>query len=239
MIKNLSSIPHRFATIPYAVRALGAHLTMRFSCKLSAWCLIGLSICGSTQALADARAQLDSFLKELQTYTADFDQRLYDEYGAQLETASGTVAISRPGRFRWDYKTPYIQSIITDGQTLWVYDDDLAQVTATPVDEAMSNSPAQLLGRDIDIDKYYDVMEEGERDGLSWLRLTPKTDHDQYRAVRMGFDQGDIKGMRLEDNLGQVTEITFTNEARNCPVDDASFDFVPPPGVDVIRGSPL
>ena len=47
--------------------------------------------------------------------------------------------------FCFDYRKPFEQTIVADGQTLWFYDVDLNQVTQRPQAQALGNTPAALL----------------------------------------------------------------------------------------------
>lgn len=184
-----------------------------------------------------ARWALDRFLQGLSTLSAAFEQRVFDETGDLLETSTGVVSIERPGKFAWEYREPYRQSIISDGRTLWLYDVDLAQVTINEVDATAAGSAAQLLGEVVDIDAQYDVVELGERDGADWLRLTPKVDGRQYAAVEIGMMGESLTGIRLLDNLGQTTALRFSKLQRNLALASSVFTFSAPADVDVVTGT--
>ena len=92
------------------------------------------------------RQLVDSFVEDITTFSAGFEQVLLDPDGEVLERTTGTLEISRPGKFRWSYTEPYEQWLIADGLNIWSYDVDLAQVTVKPQAEALANTPALLLG---------------------------------------------------------------------------------------------
>jgi len=188
-------------------------------------------------ALDSGRAQLDRFLADLSSFTATFEQQLFDEYGELLETSSGDVAIVKPGKFRWEYLEPYEQIIVSDGATLWVYDVDLEQVSVNPLANDNPESPASLLVGDIDVDRHYVVTESPAVDGVVWVSLTPRGEQAQYSSVAIGFDAQGLHGMRLSDNLRQLTAITFGDIARNVEIAPELFAFTPPPGVDVLTNT--
>lgn len=188
-------------------------------------------------ASADGRAQLDAFLGGVKSFHARFEQQLFDEYGEPLETSSGEVDIVRPGRFNWSYQQPYRQRIVSDGKTLWVYDADLEQVTINEVDLGSVDSPGRLLGDDVDVDASFTVTALPDKDGAEWLKLTPKTTEQQFNEIELGLRDGTVVSMRLKDNLGQTTAITFSDVDRKATIDPATFRFEPPQGVDVIRGT--
>ncbi len=193
--------------------------------------LLGMTL--STQA-GQGREQLETFLHSLNSFEAAFAQRLTDEDGRLIEDSEGHFYLHRPGKFRWEYTLPYAQSIIADGERLWIYDMDLEQVTVHPLKTALSNTPARLLSGDLTVDDEFLVEELGEINGVNWVALQPKQTDGQFAAIRLGFDQDGLKVMAVADNFGQVTRITFLDAKRNQQVDLAQFDFVPPAGVDVI-----
>jgi chaperone LolA len=176
-------------------------------------------------------------LKDLKTLSATFEQRVYDETDVILETASGTLNIARPGKFSWIYSKPYRQIITSDGTTLWLYDEELAQVTVNAVEMNVAGSAAQLLGENIDLDAQYQVSELGPREDAQWVQLVPKADAQQYTGVEIGLNQETLVAMRLTDNLGQTTELRFTALQRNPSLDEKRFVFAVPPGVDVVTGA--
>lgn len=206
---------------------------------MSAWRLAALA-CLLLPALApaadDARAQFQRFLSEVRGFEASFEQQVFDENGKLGETSSGRVAVSRPGRFDWDYQRPYQQRIVSDGKTLWVYDADLAQLTVNDVKPGAADSPARLLGDEFKLDEAFDVEPAPESDGLVWLHLRPKAAQAQFSEVWLGLRDGRVAAMRLKDNLGQTTAIRFSKLVPNPALPAARFHFEPPPGTDVIHG---
>lgn len=180
-----------------------------------------------------AREALDAYLAGFSTFEARFEQTVTNESGKQLESSSGTVYLERPGKFRWDYKEPYLQSIIGDGEKVWVYDQDLEQVTVRPMQNALGSTPAAILGSDTRVEEKFEVREDGEQDGAAWLTLMPRDAKNEYARVRLGFEGDDLRWMELFDNFGQVTRLHFSGEQRNAPIDANTFSFTPPPGVDV------
>ena len=186
-------------------------------------------------APADIRAasRLEEALAGLARFRAEFRQTVTDSEGQQTESAEGTVALARPGKFRWDYRTPP-QVIVSDGVTVWLYDEDLAQVTVRPAAEALIGTPALLLSGRADIRSEFQVSDGGSEDGLAWSRLEPRDAESDFRELRVGIAGGELRRMVLVDRLGQVTRLDFDRIERNPSLDSKGFSFTPPPGVDVV-----
>ena len=197
--------------------------------------IAGLLLLGTPAfaAAASAEAQLRDFLATTTTLRAEFTQQR--AVGAGSERASGRLLLARPGRFRWDYREPYSQLILADGQRLWIYDPDLEQVTVKPQDDALGSSPARLLSGAIALDSHFTVVELVEGDGLAWVELRPSgADDDEFNTVRLGFADGKLMVMQMVDNLGTTTDISFSAMEVNIELDTSHFEFTPPPGVDVL-----
>ncbi|HEX5419574.1 MAG TPA: outer membrane lipoprotein chaperone LolA [Gammaproteobacteria bacterium] len=177
---------------------------------------------------------LRAFLAQVETLTADFKQQVHAPDGHVLKTASGSMALSRPDRFRWVYDKPYRQLVIADGRYLWVYDIELEQATRAPLDETSPSSPAMLLSGDQAVREGFDVVESFERDGLDWVRLEPKLASADFRSVLIGFQGSSPRRLKLEDSLNQLTDIELDRVVVNPKLKDKLFEFKPPRGVDVI-----
>ncbi|MCB1610887.1 MAG: outer membrane lipoprotein chaperone LolA, partial [Xanthomonadales bacterium] len=92
-----------------------------------------------------ARAELDRFGENINNLTARFVQQVYDDSDNALDSASGTLALARPNRFRWDYLKPEEQRIIADGDNIWIYDVELEQVSVRPQSFDEQQSPLAVL----------------------------------------------------------------------------------------------
>lgn len=181
-----------------------------------------------------AGERLDAFFNDVTSVRADFTQQVLDTQKKTLQQTSGTMALLRPGRFRWDYVKPYQQLIIANGEKVWLYDADLEQVTVKKMDAALGSTPALLLSSDAKIEDNFTVHELNDEHDLAWVELTPKNKESGFERLALGFDEHNLKRMELLDSFGQLTRLTFTNIERNPELDPAQFDFVPPQGVDVI-----
>jgi outer membrane lipoprotein carrier protein len=194
----------------------------------------------AAQPEGDAVARVDAYLGSLRTLTADFAQVVRDRDGRIVDRASGTLSLSRPNRFRWDYAQPYVQTIVADGERLWLYDSDLEQVTVRALEAGLGSTPAMLLsgsGRVADAFESLGVERAGD---WTWYRLRPKQPGSDFESVGLAFaPKGELAAMELRDKLGQTTVIEFGRLRRNPALDAALFRFEPPPGADVIgRAAP-
>ncbi len=185
--------------------------------------------------LADtATERLETFLAQVRSLRAGFQQTLYDESFRPLEESSGVMYLQRPDRFRWDYTEPYRQLIVSDGSKVWIYDVDLDQVTVRALSAAVGTTPASLLSSARPIEESFSVQDLGEEGGLAWVELRPLAEDVSFARVRLGFDRRGLRRMELLDSFGQTTVLEFHDVVRNPDLDPDLFHFEPPEGVDVV-----
>ena len=178
--------------------------------------------------------RLNEFMSATQSATGEFEQRIYGRDGKVVQASRGTLAFFRPGKFRWAYVKPYPQLIVGDGARVWIYDEDLKQVTVRKLDQALGATPAALLAGANDALKAFVLKDDGAKDGLEWVEAIPREKESNFERIRMGFGFSGLERMDLTDSFGQTTELRFTGFQRNARVDPGLFRFVPPPGADVI-----
>ncbi|HEY7639134.1 MAG TPA: outer membrane lipoprotein chaperone LolA [Steroidobacteraceae bacterium] len=212
---------------PHWARLAGALIVLAGACGPS----LATAADQSPQA---GQKRVETFLQGLESLQAQFKQVLTDRNGQSLEEATGTLAISRPDRFRWDYTKPYSQVIVADGTRIWIYDSDLEQVTVRKLDETLSATPAMLLSGRSNLADNFKVTEAKSEGAVDWVRMEPRRDDTDFKWVRLGFEGAVLKYMQLADKLGQTTSLEFSQVERNPPLDPSRFTFTVPPGADVI-----
>jgi outer membrane lipoprotein carrier protein len=180
---------------------------------------------------------VEAFVTDVTTLSARFEQSVIDADGELLDESKGTIAIERPGRFRWATDEPYEQQVIADGLNVWSYDVDLAQVTVKAQAEALASTPAMLLGGGREaLDEF--LVEETVPDGdVTWVRLAPRVDNSGFKRVVLGFEGNKLRRMVFLDNLGQQTVVKLSDVVYNEAFDDTPFEFTPPDDVDIV-GTP-
>lgn len=193
------------------------------------------TLCASFPVLADAQARLATFIHQTKGLKAQFSQTVVDRNGRKTQESSGTLYFSRPGKFRWVYQKPYAQLLVGDGQRLWIYDEDLDQVTVRKLDLAIGDSPAALLAGENDIEKRFLLKDAGSKEGLDWVAATPKSAGGSFDKVLLGFKGDSLQAMELSDHFGQTTRLRFSGLQRNPALGSSLFRFTPPKGADVIR----
>jgi outer membrane lipoprotein carrier protein len=195
---------------------------------------------------ANGLESLEVFVKTVNSGRAGFTQVVTapgkDGQAARSKTSAGTFEFSRPNRFRFVYKKPFEQTIVADGQTLWLYDADLNQVTSRKQSSALGSTPAALIAAAPDLRALqadFTLAAAPDADGLQWVVATPKGKDGQLQAVRVGFRPGEkssgLAALEILDSFGQRSVLSFSNVEVNPNLPADTFRFVPPAKADVIK----
>jgi outer membrane lipoprotein carrier protein len=199
----------------------------------AAWLLVGLLLLPAPASAAGVE-RFQAYLRSTQTASADFEQQVFDRERKLVQRSKGSFTLQRPGRFRWSYAQPYAQLIVGDGKRVWIYDEDLNQVTVRAMARALGSTPAALLAGAADVERAFELTDAGQRDGLEWVEAKPREREAGFERIRLGLGTAGVQAMELTDHFGQITLLRFSNIARNPKVDPDAFRFVPPKGADVL-----
>lgn len=195
-----------------------------------------------SQLLNTAVAETDDLasfllqLKGMESFQADFIQTSKTQTGEILQQMVGELSVAKPGKMRWQTEDPYAQLVVSDGQLIWVYDMDLEQVTIRNMDQRVQETPALLLSGDAgQIDASFVVSLEDSGDQALY-QLVPKDPSQLFQSLEFHYRQNTLVRMMIFDAAGQVTEIAFSDQQANKPIDEQAFTFDVPDDVDVIDG---
>jgi outer membrane lipoprotein carrier protein len=204
--------------------------------------LFGAVLTAATLALASAAHasaldQFKTFVSGTKTARGEFtQQQIRKAPNSKVPpVSSGTFVFARPGKFIWTYQKPYEQLLQADGETLYIYDKDLNQVTTKKLGNALGSSPAAILFGSNELEKNFTLSEAGTRDGLEWLNAVPKAKDTTFEQISIGLRDGVPQAMELKDTFGQTSVLKFTNFQRNPTLPAQQFKFDIPKGADVSK----
>ena len=184
---------------------------------------------------ADGVKEVDDYLRGLNALQADFRQITIPADGGPALEASGTFYLLRPNRFLWEYEAPTPQRIVADGKRIYVHDTELNQVTQTSQKSVLDGTPAQLLASREPPEKYFTIRDIDRADNRTWAELIPKTRDTEVAKLQIGFVDGELDTMLMEDRFGQLTRFIFSNVNRNPQLQYSMFRFERPPGADFLQ----
>lgn len=182
-----------------------------------------------TALAEDAVNSLEKLLGGYTSYQANFSQSSSGGKGAS-KTSYGKVYMLRPGRFRWETTKPYAQTVIANGNTLWIYDVDLAQASKQPLAQRGFN-PAQLLTEPVaNMAQKFTVTQQDN----GWFMLTPKKADRGFKAAYLQFQNNQLSGLKIVNQLNQTTIFAFSQIRVNPNLSANLFNFKPPAGVQIL-----
>ena len=188
----------------------------------------------SIAAHADAVDTLKTFVREVKSGTAAFTQTVTSPDGARKKTSSGSFEFARPNRFRFSYAKPFEQTIVADGQKVWIYDADLNQVSSRRITQALGATPAAILAGG-DLDQAFELSALPTRDGIAWAEAKPRAKDGAFQSVHVGFRGQTLSAIEIVDAFGQRSLLGFSEWMPNASIPPETFRFTPPPGADVIE----
>ena len=206
-----------------------------------------VALWGAGAVHAAGMDSLDIFLRTVSGARAEFTQVVTaparEGQVAKTKTSTGSFEFSRPGRFRCVYRKPFDQTIVADGQTLWLFDADLNQVTARKQAQVLGSTPAALIASAPDLralQAEFSLQSAPDKDGLEWVVATPKARDGQLQSVRVGFKASgnklvNLAALEILDSFGQRSVLTFSRVELNPNLPADTFVFKPPAGADLIR----
>ena len=185
-------------------------------------------------AAADATDALRHFAQDVKSGKAAFTQTVTSPDGAKKKTAAGTFEFLRPNRFRFDYAKPNEQTIVADGQKVWLFDPDLNQVTVRGMDQALGTMPAAILAGGA-VERDFTLQAEPDQGGVQWVQATPKSE-GSIRQLRVGFRGEELAVLEILDGFGQRSRLDFSKvETGPSVVGAQRFRYTPPAGADVLK----
>ena len=193
--------------------------------------IVSISIFVTFSVFASATDDLKKQLNELTTMQANFTQKTLTDNSDYYDSASGKMALSKPGKFRWETKKPNEQVILADGKWIWIYDKDLEQATKQLQETTNSNNPALFLSGDVsDLGTRFKVSFEKDH-----FILSATSEEDMFQTMELYFENDAIKKMIVKTRLGQASEFTFTNIQKNIKLQNDLFKITLPKGTDIIQ----
>lgn len=206
-----------------------------FSIFAGFWFALGaVSVTAQTET-DQGLAQLQQRLEDMSTLEGKFTQTLYDADGTLLESSDGDFALQRPGKFYWHTRKPFEQVLVSDGDTIWLYDPDLEQVTVRDFERETRGTPAMILSDDAEsLGQDFLVAKQAGDAGETLFVLTPKSLDGLFKDLVLVFSERQLQEIRMQDNLDQTSIFTLDELKRNQSIDAGKFKFEAPQGVDVL-----
>jgi len=184
-------------------------------------------------AQAWAEPVLQTYVNQLKTFSANFEQIQPDEERFQVNRSRGYFILQRPGQLVWHYLSPEPQKIVVDGVNLWVQDDDLEQISVRPINDIKAEIPLSWLLYDEAIESRFDILQAGQRDGLQWYNLAPK-EATYFQSIEIGMADGKMTEVWMYQSAENITKVRFVDIEENQPISPSEFLVTVPENYDLV-----
>ena len=194
----------------------------------------------SFNVLADGISDLNAFVNNISSMSSEFSQVVLDKKGLKLQDVEGVMLFKRPNKFRWDYLKPYQNQIISDGDRLYMYDQDLRQVSINPIAKVAGSTPLLIIAGK-NIEKYFTLknLDDDSNQNIKWVEAVPKEESAGFSKVILGLTENKLSVMKIVDAFEHITTISFKNAKYNVNLMDNDFLFKLPSGVDVVQAGTI
>ncbi len=183
----------------------------------------------------DPATKLSKKLAAISSFKADFHQAVKDSSGDILQEFRGEITLKKPGKLYWQSFEPLVQTVVTNQQKQWYYDADLEQLSIQHLSDDISHTPAMILnGQADELSEHYTITLQKEQGDKTVFGLKPVDKNSLFELLLLHFDGPIVSQLIMTDSLQQTTVIQFSNSQLNPVVDDSLFEFVPPPGTEIL-----
>ena len=179
--------------------------------------------------------------EEINSFHASFTQASEVKALNKTQIAEGKVWFKKPGKMRWSFDTPNKDQVVSDGKTLWFYDEEEQQVIETPIAQVSeTQSTTTLLSGLGNIKELFNASFTQPGDiipnGGYLVDLVPKGE-EEYNKVTISVDKNDmmVNTIYLYDPFGNLTTVKLADIKTNGTVSDSLFDFKTPQGAEIVK----
>lgn len=193
---------------------------------------------------ADGVSDLNTFANNISSMSSEFSQVVLDKKGLKLQDVQGVMLFKRPNKFRWDYLKPYQNQIISDGERLYMYDQDLRQVSINPIAKVAGSTPLLIIAGK-NVEKYFILKNIDDQNyteanqNIKWVEATPKEEGAGFSKVILGLSDNKLSVMKIVDAFEHTTTISFKNAKYNISLTDNDFLFKLPDGADIVQSGAI
>lgn len=203
---------------------------------------------GHTEPEQDINAIVDKIqdkYEKINEFQAEFEQEAEVAALDTTEKASGKVWFKKPGKMRWDYRKPYEDQIVSDGENIWYYNSQEQQVMKSSLEHLNSETSSTTLISGLgQLEKLFDAEFANDKnintsDENYLISLSPKENlgsDEPYDKIIISVDRKDsmVKEIYLFDPFGNKTKITLSGFKINKGISDSLFDYSPPKGAELV-----
>lgn len=179
---------------------------------------------------------VQTFYASAKDFQADFQQTFTYKIYQRKKISTGKVFFKKPALMRWDYEAPHKRLFIADGEILWVYEPEEAQVFKRALASAQLPVALRFMKGEGRLTDDFKVTSISNTEGSYQLTLHPKSPSSEYQELQLIVDEKkfNVTASVLIDPVGNSNHISFVDAKVNSELPTEGFSFTPPQGVRVL-----
>lgn len=212
-----------------------------------------ISILSRSQLLAKENENLDTVLNHIQEryekindFSSKFTQEATVKALNKVQRAQGDVWFKKPGKMRWNYSRPTKDEIVSDGITIWFYNEEEKQVIESPLSEVIDTPTTTTLISGLgNLKNLFDARfsknsPPKENNNTYLIDLLPKENSEEYSIVTVAVDKDSmlVNTIYIYDPFGNLTTVKLNDMQINNGVPDSLFTFKAPKGAEITKVPP-
>ncbi len=201
---------------------------------------MGLASRAGAEDVLTVAAAVDAHYNHMRTLQTEFTE-VYRGSGIE-RTESGTLWLKKPGKMRWEYRSPREKLFVSDGKNAWFYvpEDRQARKTAAKKLDDIRSPLAFLLGKtklEKELRGLSLASDAGAQAGNTVLRGVPQGMEDRISEILLEVSADRrIERIVIQEVDGSSTEYRFAEMKEDLAIRDGRFAFVPPAGTETVEG---
>ncbi len=205
-----------------------------------------------SQLVAKEDENLDTVLDQIQgkyekidDFSSKFTQEATVKALKKVQRAQGEVWFKKPGKMRWNYSRPTKDEIVSDGTTIWFYNEEEKQVIESPLSEAIDTPTTTTLISGLGnlktlFDARFSTNNPATNSNTYFIDLIPKENSEEYTNVTIAVDKHSmlVNTIYLYDPFGNLTTVKLNDMQINNGIPDSLFVFKAPEGTEITKVPP-
>jgi len=215
--------------------------------------LVSTLILSVSHVLAKENENLDNVLNRIQEkyekindFSSKFTQEATVKALNKVQRAQGEVWFKKPGKMRWNYLRPTKDEIVSDGITIWFYNEEEKQVIESPLSEVIDTPTTTTLISGLgNLKNLFDARfskSHSTGDNNAYLiDLSPRDNSEEFNSVTVAVDKDSllVNTIYLYDPFGNLTTVKLNNIKINNGIPDSLFIFKAPKGAETTKVPPF
>jgi outer membrane lipoprotein carrier protein len=210
------------------------------SLLLSAAGVVAVAQSPASPSAQDVATSLQRKYDTIRDFSTDFVHLYEGGVLKRKREERGSLLVKKPGKMRWNYKSPDEKVFVSNGVRLIQYFPQEKRALVGPVPDDDQAAVLFLSGKG-NLTRDFDVSFGQASKPDAWtLRLQPKKPQQEYDwlEVTAARDTFRLQSLTVAEKQGSRSTFTFANFKENPGLADKEFDFSIPRGVEVTNAGP-